>query len=375
MSNDSQPNTSLPARPGRPGAVSSTTPAAVSENLTRLAADSTQEFYCIVSPSGERTVLTPAYYRLCGYTPEEIQATDFRIRIHPDDLELVERARQDNLRGIATQIVYRSLCKDGSIVWLELRAQPILDAEGELERIICCSRTTIAHDRASSEDSTNNPTRGIRILIVDDHAVLRTGLRMLLSSQADMTVVGEAANGETALELARTTKPDVITLDLTMPGLGGLSILEMLRNEHPTVRILVLTMHDDPAYLKAVLAAGGSGYVTKTADESEVLAAVRAVSQGRTYFSLSMNDALIRTLLGTESAAAAVSSQNVLSEREREVLILIAQGYTNQQVADRLFLSVKTIETYRSRLMSKLGFENRAQLVQYALQSGLLGGT
>ncbi len=189
-----------------------------------------------------------------------------------------------------------------------------------------------------------------------------------------MTVVGEAANGETAVELARTTKPDVITLDLTMPGLGGLSVLELLRKEHPTVRILVLTMHDDPAYLKAVLAAGGSGYVTKTADESEVLAAVRAVSQGRTYFSLSMNDALIRTLLGTESAPAAVPSQDVLSEREREVLMLIAQGYTNQQVADRLFLSVKTIETYRSRLMSKLGFENRAQLVQYALQSGLLGG-
>lgn len=373
MSNGSHPDSSRPAKSGDLGAANSNH-APLGASLTRLIDDATQEFYFIIGPAGERTVLTPSYYQVCGYTPEEIQATDFRIRIHPDDLDLVERARQDNLRGIATQIVYRSLCKDGSIVWLELRALPTLDAEGKLQQIICCSRTAIEHDRTSKEGSPSAGERDIRILIVDDHAVLRTGLRMLLSSQPDMTVVGEAADGETAVESARTTTPDVVTLDLTMPGRGGLSILEMLRKEHPAVRVLVLTMHDDPAYLKAVLAAGGAGYVTKTADESEVLAAVRAVSQGRTYFSLSMNDALIRTLLGTESKTTAISSEEILSEREREVLVLIAQGYTNQQVADRLFLSVKTIETYRSRIMSKLGFRNRAQLVQYALQSGLLGG-
>jgi DNA-binding NarL/FixJ family response regulator len=219
----------------------------------------------------------------------------------------------------------------------------------------------------------NELRRGIQILIVDDHAVLRKGLRMLLTSQDDMTVVGEAADGATALELTRATKPDVVTLDLTMPGVGGLSILESLRKECPSARVLVLTMHDDPAYLKAVLAAGGVGYVTKTADESEVLSAVRAVSQGRTYFSLSMNDALVRTLLGEDPKPAAATGTEALTEREREVLSLVAQGHTNQQVADRLYLSIKTIETYRGRLMSKLGFDHRVQLVQYALQNGLLG--
>lgn len=232
-------------------------------------------------------------------------------------------------------------------------------------------------DSASSAvaPQPNEKRRGIQILIVDDHAVLRKGLRMLLASQDDMTVVGEAADGTTALELTRSTKPDVVTLDLTMPGIGGLSILETLRKECPSARVLVLTMHDDPAYLKAVLAAGGVGYVTKTADESEVLSAVRAVSQGRTYFSLSMNDVLVRTLLGEEPKPAAATGADTLTDREREVLSLVAQGHTNQQVADRLYLSIKTIETYRGRLMAKLGFEHRAQLVQYALQNGLLGAS
>lgn len=221
----------------------------------------------------------------------------------------------------------------------------------------------------------NDKRRSIQVLIVDDHAVLRKGLRMLFASQDDITVVGEAGDGATALELTRTTKPDVVTLDLTLPGVGGLSILETLRKECPFARILVLTMHDDPAYLKAVLSAGGVGYVTKTADESEVLSAVRAVSQGRTYFSLSMNDALVRTLLGAEPNPALKTNAEVLSEREREVLSLIAQGHTNQEAADLLFLSVKTIETYRGRLMAKLGCDNRAQLVHYAIQAGLLGAS
>lgn len=217
--------------------------------------------------------------------------------------------------------------------------------------------------------------RRIRILIIDDHAVLRKGLRMLLASQDDFNVVGEAGDGETALELTRTTVPDVVTLDLTMPGVGGISILETLRKECPAVRVLVLTMHDDPAYLKAVLAAGGMGYVTKTADESEVLSAVRAVSQGRSYFSLSMNDLLVNTLLGKPSHEGSGGIGPTLTARERDVLTLVAQGHTNQQVADRLFLSVKTIETYRGRLMAKLGLENRAQLVQYAIQAGLFNAT
>lgn len=215
----------------------------------------------------------------------------------------------------------------------------------------------------------------IRVLIVDDHAVLRKGLGMLLASQPDMTVVGEAGSGASALELARTAKADVITLDLTLPDGSGLTILETLRRECPASRILILTMHDDAAYLKAAIAAGASGYVVKTANESEVLSAIRSISQGRVYFSLSMDDRLARTLTGgdaNEEDRQPSTPSVALSEREQEVLALIAQGYTNQQIADRLFLSVKTIETYRSRLMSKLGLDDRAQLVQYALQAGFL---
>jgi len=218
----------------------------------------------------------------------------------------------------------------------------------------------------------------IRVLIVDDHAVLRKGLRMLLDSQPDMTVVGEAGTSAAVLESARAAQADVITLDLTLPDGSGLAVLETLRRECPGSLILVLTMHDDPAYLKAVIAAGGSGYVVKTADESEVLAAIRAISQGRAYFSLSMNDALAQNLLGGEASQAAESpciDSEELSDRQREILTLVAQGFTNQQIADQLYLSVKTIETYRSRLMAKLGLKDRAQLVQYALNTGLLNSS
>lgn len=212
----------------------------------------------------------------------------------------------------------------------------------------------------------------IKIFIIDDHAVLRTGLRLLFSSQPDMQVVGEAVDGESALTAIKAAEPDVVTLDLTMPGIGGLAVLSRLTAECPNVHALALTMHDDPAYIKAVLAGGGAGYVTKTADENEVLSAVRAISQGKKYFGANVNDVLVRTLLREGQPTSPPSCKLELSEREREVLTLVAQGYTNSQAADRLFLSTKTIETYRARLMTKLGVNQRAQLVQRALQMGLL---
>lgn len=338
--------------------------------LSKLVMESQHEFYFIVGAGGERTVLTPEYYRVTGFSAEEIQSTSYQSRIHSEDLGLVEQARQENLRGIATRVTYRSLCKNGSVLWMELRAQPILDDQGRLQRIICCARPSSApRDRQSVSDKSG--AMPIKVLVIDDHSVLRTALRMLFSAQSDMTVVGDAGDVGSGLELIRRTKPDVVTLDLTMAGGGGLSVLDTLRTENASVRVLVLTMHDEPAYLKAVLGAGGAGYVTKSADESEVLAAIRAVAQGRTYYSLSMNDALIRTLSG-QDAQPSSSGDETLSRRERAVLALVAQGYTNQQVADKLALSVKTIETYRARIMSKLGFKDRAQLVTYALQSGLL---
>jgi two-component system response regulator NreC len=215
----------------------------------------------------------------------------------------------------------------------------------------------------------------IRIFIVDDHAVLRAGLRMLLGAQPDMTVVGEAADGEEALGKVREINPDVVTLDLTMPGGSGLRVIERLRQECPKVRVLVLTMHDDPAYFRAALAAGSSGYVVKSAPEAEVLSAIRAVSQGRTFVNLSLTNELVQTVLGGQQLAGLADPADpkaFLSPREQEVLRLTAQGHTNRQIADQLFLSVKTIETYRARLMAKLGLENRADLVRYAAAAGLL---
>jgi len=206
----------------------------------------------------------------------------------------------------------------------------------------------------------------IRLLLADDHAILRAGLRVLLDAQPDMTVVAEAADGHEAIDRARVNRPDVAVVDLTMPGMSGVQTLERLRLEVPATRLLVLTMHDDPAYAGLTLAAGATGHVVKDAESSELLAAIRAVYRGRTF---------VHT--GSEvdegaPAAAATAAVPPLSRRERQVLELLARGHTNREVAQRLSLSVKTIETYRSRLNDKLGLESRADLVRLAMNLGLL---
>jgi len=206
----------------------------------------------------------------------------------------------------------------------------------------------------------------IRLLLADDHAILRAGLRVLLDAQPDMTVVAEAADGDEALDRARVNRPDVAVVDLTMPGMSGVQTLERLRREAPATRLLVLTMHDDPAYAGLTLAAGATGHVVKDADSSELLAAIRAVHRGRTFVhtgSAADSDA------PPESAAPMVPP---LSRRELQVLELLARGHTNREVGRQLSLSVKTIETYRSRLSDKLGLETRADLVRLAMALGLL---
>lgn len=217
----------------------------------------------------------------------------------------------------------------------------------------------------------------IRILIADDHAVLRAGLRMLVGAQADMEVVGEAADGDEAVRRVLETRPDVALLDITMPGIGGIKAIERIRQEAPETRVLVLTMHDVPAYLRSVLAAGGSGYVVKRAADTELLSAIRAVHRGRTVLDPTLAVRVVQRGLGRRAATGALGATGApvspLSQREREVLDLVAQGYTNQQIADRLGLSVKTVETYRSRLVEKLGLRSRADLVRYALDSGVFG--
>jgi two-component system, NarL family, response regulator NreC len=204
----------------------------------------------------------------------------------------------------------------------------------------------------------------IRVLLADDHAILRAGLRMLLDAQPDMAVVAEAADGEEAIRRAGDSRPDVAVVDLTMPGLSGVETLERLRREVPATRLLVLTMHDDPAYARLALAAGASGHVIKDAESAELLAGIRAVHRGRTFVQA-----------GTElpPAPPARPATPALSPRERQVLELLAHGHTNREVADRLSLSVKTVETHRARLSDKLGLHSRADLVRLAIELGLLG--
>ncbi len=211
-----------------------------------------------------------------------------------------------------------------------------------------------------------------RLLLADDHAVLRAGLRLLLDAQADLKVVGEAGDGAGALRLAAELHPDLILLDLTMPGLSGLEALPALRKAAPGARVLILTMHDDEGYLRQALRAGASGYVLKKAADAELISAVRAVLRGEVYVHPSMTKALLEDLLPAAGGEGPANPWELLSEREREVLSLVARGHTSAEIAEQLTLSPKTVETYRSRGMEKLGLRSRAALVQFALTRGLL---
>lgn len=220
----------------------------------------------------------------------------------------------------------------------------------------------------------------IRVLIADDHAILRSGLRLLLEAQPDMEVVGEAGSAEEAVALEAKLRPDVVLMDLTLPahpggsgsGVAGLEAIRRIRAGRPEARILALTMHDDEGYLRAVLEAGGVGYVLKQAADTELLSAIRAAYRGGTYLHPTHARALVESLLRRGEAVGVNDDYERLSPREQEVLRLLALGYTNQQVADQLCLSVKTVETYRARLAEKLGLRSRADIVRYALQRGLL---
>lgn len=214
----------------------------------------------------------------------------------------------------------------------------------------------------------------IRILLADDHAVLRSGLRLLLDDRDDMTVVGEAANGAEVLPLAQQVRPDVILLDLTMPQLGGLELLPLLRDQAPATRVLILTMHDDEGYLRRALKAGAAGYVLKKAADVELISAIQAIMRGELYVHSAMTRALLDDVVPGRPGAPAGKEDDwaALSEREQDVLRLVALGHTGREIADRLSLSIKTVETYRARGMEKLGLGSRAALVRFALARGLM---
>jgi len=202
----------------------------------------------------------------------------------------------------------------------------------------------------------------IRVLIADDHAVLRAGLGMLINATQDITVVGEAADGEEAVKQTKALRPNIVLLDITMPGNKGMKTLSAILETSPQTKVLILTMHEDPAYVRSALASGASGYLVKKVADAELISAIRAVHRGRIFVDSSQTSESIFTS----------KARGLLSEREMQVLQFLAQGFTHQQIARRIFVSVKTVETYRSRLAKKLELHTRADIVRYALEVGLL---
>lgn len=211
-----------------------------------------------------------------------------------------------------------------------------------------------------------------RVFLVDDHLLLRSGIKLLINAQFDMEVVGEAGTLHQAIDGAPAAKPDVITLDLSMPGGSGVAGVQRLLAVAQSARILVLTMHDDPAYVRTAMAMGASGYVVKSAADTELISAIRAVAKGRVFVDIQSSGAMDKVFGSTSADSGGPAPIATLSEREREVLASVAKGYTNQQIADRLSLSVKTVESYRARLMQKLGLKDRADLMRLAVEAGVL---
>jgi len=214
----------------------------------------------------------------------------------------------------------------------------------------------------------------LRILLADDHKMVRGGLRLLIDSQPDMRVVGEAANGKEALAQALELNPDVVVMDLSMPELNGLQATERLKTARPEIKVVALTAHEDEGYLSLLCRAGASGYVLKRSAGEELIEAIGVVARGGLHFEAALvSKALARQATGAPAGRKAVAAD--LSAREKEVLTRLAWGYSNKEIAAGLGLSVKTVETYKVRVSEKLGLHSRTQMVQYALRQGWLNET
>ncbi|MBB6731753.1 response regulator transcription factor [Cohnella zeiphila] len=213
----------------------------------------------------------------------------------------------------------------------------------------------------------------IRIMLVDDHIVVRTGLRLLLESQPNLQVVADAADGDEAIRLSEELKPDVVLMDLSMPhGKDGLTATAELKKLLPETNVLILTMHDDDEYLFRSIHAGASGYVLKSAPHEELLTAIESVFAGNAYLYPTATKRLMNEYMDRVRSGDGAGAYESLSDREREVLAWIAKGYSNKEIAERLIISVKTVETHKAHLMEKLGLRTRPDLVKYALKKGLL---
>lgn len=211
----------------------------------------------------------------------------------------------------------------------------------------------------------------IRILIVDDHTILRAGIRLLLQLHADFEVVGEAADAQEALTQVRAFKPDVVLMDIGLPGMDGLAATREVVAASPATRVLILTQHENREYVLPALKAGAAGYVLKRAPDDSLIRAIRAVYAGDTYLDPRVSEVLADNVR-RQAGGAPSDPYDTLTEREREVLVLLAQGKTYQDIAETLFVSVKTVDFHRANVMRKLGLDNRTELVRFAMQRGLI---
>ncbi len=211
----------------------------------------------------------------------------------------------------------------------------------------------------------------ITILIVDDHAVVRAGIRSLLEGQSDLEIVGEAAGGEEAIQKAAELRPQLVLMDIAMPGMSGIEATRRIKKDLPETSVLVLTMHDDEEFFFPVLRAGASGYVLKEAEPQDLLSALRVVHQGQVFFSPAVAKVLLEGFVSA-SAGPRDEKYSSLTSREKEVLKLAATGETNRQIAEGLFLSIRTVEKHRQSVMHKLGLDKREDLTKYALRQGLI---
>ncbi|MFF0829611.1 response regulator [Brevibacillus sp. NPDC003359] len=213
----------------------------------------------------------------------------------------------------------------------------------------------------------------IRVLIADDHAIVRSGLGMLINAQEDMEVIGYAADGKEACEKAWEVRPDVVLMDLSMPpGENGLTATARLKETAPDIQVLVLTMHDDEEYLFRVLQAGAAGYILKSAPDLDLITAIRSVNQGMAYLYPSATKSLIEEFLQMVKNGEEQVKYDILTDREKEVLVLIAKGFSNKEIAEQLTVSVKTVESHKAHIMEKLHLRTRPDLVRYAIKKGWL---
>lgn len=212
----------------------------------------------------------------------------------------------------------------------------------------------------------------IRVVIADDHAIVREGISSLLEMQPDIEVAGEARNGQEVLDKARELKPDIILMDITMPGMSGLEATRLIREQNPDTKVLVLTMHEGDEYFFKLLDAGASGYLVKGCSSEELVTAMRAVHRGDVFLYPTMTTKLLSDYLRRSRGGGDKEIGDGLTNREMEVLKYVADGHTNQEIAERLVLSVATVQTHRANIMAKLGLHNAAELVKYAIRHGLI---